>query len=116
MTHNRRVACLFVALQLPQLRLPDSELLLLILKPFWFTGLRFLSNTETGIIRGYGLKYWNAMNGTSQVITLKEYKFSYVLRPLQKSTEYTVHLWAFTNAGKGAVGSYTAMTDEDGKR
>ena len=56
------------------------------------------------------------MNGTSQVITLKEYEFSYVLRPLQKATEYTVHLWAFTNAGKGTVDSYTAMTNEDGKR
>ena len=68
-----------------------------------------------GIIQGYGLTYWNARNGTSQVITLKASENSFVLTPLLKATVYVVHLWAFTSAGNGVVGSYTAMTEEDSK-
>lgn len=70
---------------------------------------------QNGIIRGYRLTYWNAVNGTSSAITMKDYQRSYVLRPLRKATKYVVQLWAFTNAGDGTVGTYTALTDEDGK-
>ena len=62
------------------------------------------------------MTYWNARNGTSPEIILPAYTLSYVLRPLQKATEYVVRLWAFTSAGKGTVGSRIAMTSEDGKR
>ena len=49
------------------------------------------------------------------MITLKASENSYILTPLLKATVHVVHLWAFTRAGNGVVGSYTAMTEEDSK-
>ena len=87
----------------------DSQSLLV----FW---LEVPSMHQNGIIQGYGLKYWDVNNGTSHVVTLGEYDFSYVLKPLQKATAYEINVWAFTSVGPGSVGSVNAMTYTDGKR
>ena len=71
---------------------------------------------RNGIIQGYAVKYWSAINGTSTLITLGEYDFSYVLKSLNKATAYEIRLWAFTRVGPGSIASYSAMTKEDGKR
>ena len=71
---------------------------------------------RNGIIKGYALKYSPLTNGTSAVITLGEYDFSFVLKSLHKASVYEIHVWAFTRVGRGTFASKTVMTEEDGKR
>ena len=68
---------------------------------------------RNGIIRGYRIAYRSARNGTTTVITRRVY--SEVLTQLQKATEYTIEVWAFTDAGDGISASYTIWTGEDGR-
>lgn len=68
---------------------------------------------RNGIIRGYRIAYRSSSNGTATVITRRAY--SEVLTQLQKATEYTIQVWAFTDAGDGVSASYTTWTAEDGK-
>ena len=69
---------------------------------------------RNGIIRGYRVAYTSAGNGTKTVVTRRDY--SEVLTHLQKATEHTIEVWAFTDAGDGVAASYTIWTGEDGKR
>ena len=70
---------------------------------------------RNGIIQGYALKYSSLTNGTSAVITLGEYEFSFKLKSLRKASVYEIRVWAFTRVGPGNSASQTVMTEEDGK-